>query len=704
MRVSPHKLNFSEALRTRWYWLFAFLLILLVWLLLVLALNPAIHPGGTVISQPYGLATDIENRALDLLFQLRDARRPELRDRGRGEPIVIIGIDEETLRHVSERRYNWPRSNYARLIDRASLGGATAIGLDVLLAGSSGPSAEARREDDELAQSIKQAGNVVLGEQSAGVHTPPVKPEPMFANVALATGFIDIIPDSDGFVRSARIRHFIGGEDWALSFAAHLVETHRTARIIDREIAARKIQGIDPGRARERAVEVAMREAPLTEPTRSILRCGDRLLPLRPDGRLQLDFRTRSPAFRYISAWKVLAPEAGNSTAALFKDRIVLISHTAIADQDFYPTPLFEPHPLTRLFDRTQSAGPIGALGVEIHATAIATMIDGNPPGRPGLPWQASFMIALMLLSGLGLFRLQPWPGMFIALLAAAGALAVSAWAFEARATVLPLSTAWIGLAVQTPLALALRHARERAFREETERQRAQMMDIFSRCVSPEVAETLWRKRDQVSLAGERRLVTIIFTDVRNFTPLTEGSTSEEVVEWLSDYFTRMNAIVTSRGGHISKFIGDGLMIVFGAPLAGTAEDEARAGVECGVAMLDEVEQINRDWHGTARPQLQIGVGIHTGEATCGVVGSSQRLEYTIIGDTVNVASRLESKTKDLGVPLLLSAATARLVESVIPLRSLGETDIKGKSVRIEVLTVDRENLSNRRARPCSAT
>ena len=215
------------------------------------------------------------------------------------------------------------------------------------------------------------------------------------------------------------------------------------------------------------------------------------------------------------------------------------------------------------------------------------------------------------------------------------------------------------------------------------------MMEIFSRCVSPEVAETLWQQRESITLKGERRIVTLIFTDIRNFTTLCEGSDSSKVVEWLKEYFSRMNEIVTAHGGHISKFIGDGLMIVFGAPLSRSHETEARAAVDCGLAMLEDVKKINQDWLGTGRPEIAIGVGIHTGEATCGVVGSLQRLEYTIIGDTVNLAARLESKTKEMGVPLLLSAETAKYLDDKHILRKLGEVDVKGKNIKTTVFTID---------------
>jgi len=219
-------------------------------------------------------------------------------------------------------------------------------------------------------------------------------------------------------------------------------------------------------------------------------------------------------------------------------------------------------------------------------------------------------------------------------------------------------------------------------------------MDIFSRFVSKEVAVQMWNQRGHLSLAGERRIVTVIFTDIRNFTTLSESVSSATVVEWLNDYFSRMNAVVESYGGHINKFLGDGLMIVFGAPIDRGDEEEARAAVDCGLAMLLAVENMNTEWANTGRPVVKIGVGVHTGEATCGVVGAEKRLEYTLIGDTVNLASRLESTTKELGVSILISDATAKLLKDDYELRPLGEVKVKGKTINTTVLTVSRKGSS----------
>ena len=667
------------------------MLTLFLWLLVALAMRPTPDADASFATRPYGLTTSLENQAIDLLFQLRDVRHKESRERGRQEPIVIIGIDDEALQSVGLRAQNWPRSNYARLIDAASEGGAAVIGLDLLLMGESGSAEADRKQDQALVEAISHAGNVVIADKTAGGGMPAIKPLPTFAQAAWSVGFVDLPLDSDGLLRSVAVRlPSPGQDDPQLSFAARLVEGFRFTEIYDRKIKELKANGTNDEEAQALAMPLAQRDAVLKQAPNGNLFCGERLLPLRTDGFLQLDFRGRPPAFRYVPAIQILN-KTSNDPAELFRDRIVLIAQTSPAGGDYFATPFFEPSVLTRLLDRTSPAVPVRTSGVEIHATAIATMLYGNSPFRLPYRWQILIVLLPMFLAALAVFYLRAKWALLAIVLIAAAVLVISSWAFNSRAVVLPLANSWLGLALLTPAGLSLRYARERALRDETERERQQMMDIFSRCVSPAVAEKLWLQRDQITLRGERRVVTIIFTDIRNFTTLSETSSSEKVVEWLTEYFARMNTVVTLHGGHISKFIGDGLMIVFGAPLARSEQAEARAAVECGIAMLSEVTKINEDWRGTGRPHIQIGVGIHTGEATCGVVGSEQRQEYTIIGDTVNLAARLESKTKDLRVSLLLSEATANRLDGQQMLRPLGQTEVKGKNMKINVFSIEDE-------------
>lgn len=657
--------SFVSSLLRRRYWALAILLTLAVWAGLSLAMRPLRDPGGSsYASHPYGLTTGLENHVLDLFFQLRDARHPNLRERGLAEPITIIEIDDATIKASGVRIQKWPRDLYARLIDRASVGGASVIGLDIFLSEAGGASAEDKAADQKLVKSITDAGNVVIAMKTSAGGFEELKPLPMFAEAAYATGFVDLPLDDDGFVRSSQL--FLPGKDAQFSLATRVAEGYLTANAPE---------GAPPQYLKPDAD--------------GTVRLGDRVIRLRNDLNLQLDFRARAPAFRRISAADILANK--QIPDDLFSNRIVLIGASNIDAPDLFPTPFYEPSALARLFDRSLPNAPRRTPGVELHANAAATILFGKSLIRPRYVWQVLAVLLSLTLVALSVFGLRALWGMLAVVLVAALALVVSSWAFNAHGVILPLASAWLGMAILTPAGLGLRYARERLLRSETEAERAQMMDIFSRFVSTDVANEMWERRGQAALAGENRTVTIIFTDIRNFTTLSESAPSDTVVEWLNDYFGRMNTIVESFGGHVNKYIGDGLMIVFGAPIDRGDKEEARAAVDCGLAMLDEVERMNKDWEGTGRPVVKIGCGIHTGEATCGVVGAERRLEYTVIGDTVNLSARLESTTKEFGVPILISEATARLLDDKYEVKPLGEAKVKGKTKSTTVLTIARK-------------
>ena len=638
-----------------------------------MAMRPLKDASGSYASYPYGLLTGFENQALDLLFQLREARRPETRTRAEREPITIIEIDDYTIRRSNVRIQKWPRDLYARLIDHASQNGAAVIGLDVFLSEAGGASVEDKVADQKLAKSIAEAGNVVLAMKTYSGGFEELQPLAMFADAAYAVGFVDLPLDNDGFVRSAQLFLERPGETSKISFGTRLVEGYLAAMAPESEAP----QYLGPG-------------------TNGNLRLGARSIILRNDGNLQLDFRGRWGSFRNVSAAQILLP--GDSTftrtpppADLFRDRIVLIGASNIDSPDLFATPHYEYSALARLLYRGLPVAPMRMPGVEIHANAAATLLSGKMLKRPAYALQILGVLIILALVALAMFYLRPLFAFVAVLVIGVSSLIVASWAFNGHGTILPLAGVWLGMIVLTPVGLWVRDARERLLRRETEAERLQVMDIFSRFVSGDVAVAVWEKRGQASLIGENRTVTIIFTDIRGFTTLSESAQSEEVVEWLNDYFGRMNEIVERHGGHINKYIGDGLMIVFGAPVDRGDREEALAAVECGLEMLDEVERMNEDWKGLGRPVVKIGCGIHTGLATCGVVGADRRLEYTIIGDTVNLSARLESTTKEFSVPILISEPTAKLIESNYDVRPLGEVKVKGKTQNTTVFTVSRK-------------
>jgi adenylate cyclase len=671
--MAARRSSFVSNLLRRRYWALALALALAVWLGVAFAMRPLREEGGGYERNPYGLTTSLENRALDLLFQLRDARRPETRERGLKEPITIIEIDERAIRASNVRLQKWPRDWYARLVDRAREGGAKVVGLDVYLSEEGGTSVEDKAADQTLADAIYNTDNVVLAQKLEAGGIPAIIPLPEFSDGATAVGFVDLPHDSDSFVRTTQLVRGTQkeGEQAQFSFAAALAQLYSGDE--------------------------------LKPDTDYSFRFGDRVLPLRTDETMQLDFRGRTPAFRTVSAADILFNEGAQPSDDLFRDRIVIIGATNNDAPDLFFTPFYEPLTLTRLFDRNLPVIPARMPGVEIHANAAATMLFGQTLRRPAYVWQVALVLLALALASLPVFYLRALLAFVCVVVIAIALLAASMWAFDAHNLILPLASSWLALGLFAPLGFALRYAHERAVREEKEAERAQIMDIFSRCVSTEVAEELWQKRDQVELGGEARVVTIAFTDIRGFTTLSESANSSaEVVAWLNDYFSRMHRIISFYGGHINKYIGDGLMIVFGAPVNRGEKLEARAAVLCGLEMLEEVERMNEEWKGTGRPHIAIGVGIHTGEATCGVVGAPGRLEYTIIGDTVNLAARLESTTKEAGVALLVSSATAELLGVDYVAEPLGDFKVKGKTVSTSVFTVSKRESA--RHAPAAAT
>ncbi len=654
-------------------------------------MRPLKDADGSYASRPYGLTTGLENQALDLLFQVRDVRRPQQRMRGFSEPITIIEVDEAAIKASGVRLQKWPRDWYARLVDRASEGGATVIGLDFFLSEAGGRSTEDAKTDQQLAESIANAGNVVVAMKLDAGGYEAINPLPMYGQAAWATGFVDVPVDNDGFVRSLLLFRARPGENTEFSFATRVVEGHLLAQAYSQKLTELQGRALSEEAAADEAAQYAQQKSEMKPWGKDAIMINERVIALRNDNTLQLDYRTRPPAFRRISAADLLFNDQAQISDDLFRDRIVLIGSTNIDAPDLFPTPFYEASWLPRLLDRRMPTAPARTPGVELHATAAATMLFGNTLTRPRYRWQVSLLLLPLVFAALAVFRLRALWALLAVFLLALAVLVVALLAFSSRGMILPLATTWLGLVLLAPTGLGLRYAREHMLLGEKEAERAQVMDILSRCVSQNVAEELWQRRDQI-VSGERRIVTIMFTDIRNFTTLSETAASDDLVEWLNDYFSRMHESIEAHCGHIDKFIGDGLMIVFGAPASRGDEAEARAAVACGLQMLDEVERMNEEWKELDRPQIRIGVGIHTGEATCGVVGAERRLEYTVIGDTVNLAARLESTTKEYGVPLLISEATARLLNEDFEAHALGEVKVKGKNASTRIYTVKQRN------------
>ncbi|MFI5335009.1 MAG: adenylate/guanylate cyclase domain-containing protein, partial [Chlamydiales bacterium] len=200
----------------------------------------------------------------------------------------------------------------------------------------------------------------------------------------------------------------------------------------------------------------------------------------------------------------------------------------------------------------------------------------------------------------------------------------------------------------------------------------------FTRYVSQHIMETILKSEAPVKLEGERRKITLLFSDIRQFTKLAEKLPPEEVVSFLNEYFGVMVEVIFKNEGTLDKFIGDGMMIEFGAPLEDPLQ-EIHA-VTTAIEMQQEAQKLCAKWEKEGKPRIEIGIGIHTGIAIVGNIGSERRIEYTAVGDTVNVAARLEQLTKQLKMPILMSESTAKAVEKQFALKNLGPAILPGRT------------------------
>jgi len=232
------------------------------------------------------------------------------------------------------------------------------------------------------------------------------------------------------------------------------------------------------------------------------------------------------------------------------------------------------------------------------------------------------------------------------------------------------------------------------------ERERARVRQMFGRYVSDQVVEALLQSGNRPELGGQSQTLTVLFSDIRNFTTLSERLNAKEVVEMLNTYFERACAAMLAEGGSIDKFIGDAIMVEFGSPLP--VADHAIRGVRAALALRAVAEEF-ADWMqqrfpGRDLPEFAVGIGLHSGEAVIGNIGSQARMEFTAIGDTVNLASRLEGMTKQLGCVILASEATIASAGGAVVCGRSEVVTVKGREtpVRVfEVLAANSEGVSD---------
>ncbi len=605
--------------------------------------------------------------------------------------IVLVKIDDAAIRQMAPTfgRWPWPRLALSFALDFLRRGGAKVVAVDVILAEQDKVIAEyvfdpgtpgeehwtAKQSENALVESLQRAGNVILladavyegttvdGQKDRDIanwpgspfHAGPLaQPRPLIlppyqaltdASAGLAHNFL--VRDADGPAR--RMAPFVvseGKELPSLGIAAALRAGDFTPADVSGDGEYLRI--------RDRRVPLVDRTMLINYKAPAFVRnaAGD------------LDPPYPSYGFReiYWAEQALLEGKKPDLDPAIFKDKIVFIGLAASGLVDVFGTPL--------------SSGSMP--GIQLHAT-MADSILANRFIRPA-PDRSRLLAVVVTALAIGLLAaFLPFASS-----AAASMAILGGWTFYTFAAF--KGGLWLNL-VQPVAAGGLALFFGTAYQYFIEgREKRKVARLFGRYVSKDVYAHLMSNPDLAELGGKRREMTVLFSDIRGFTSVTERGDPEELVAQLNEYFTRMVDIVFKHHGTVDKFVGDMVMALFSAPVDDA--DHAQHAVEAAIEMVHELGALNRGWVARGMAQLDIGVGVNSGDMIAGNIGSSAIMSYTVIGDNVNLGSRLESLNKEYKTRIIISDATRGRLTGDFDIRPLGDVIVKGKSKAVQIFEV----------------
>ena len=394
----------------------------------------------------------------------------------------------------------------------------------------------------------------------------------------------------------------------------------------------------------------------------SLLAIGNRRIPVNESGRLLINYYGPPKTFKTYSFIDVLT---GKVPPKVFKDKIVLVGATAIGIYDLRNTPFGTNFP-----------------GIEIHANVIGNIITNNFLYRPAwmLLVDLGIIVILGLLLGLILSPLTALWNLIVAVVFWIGYNFLAQWFFESKHL-------WIS-SLYPNLTVFLVFTGVVVFKYLTEeKSKKEIKSAFKQYVSPHVVDEIIKDPSRLTLGGERREVTVMFSDIRGFTSISETLSPTELVTLLNSYLTPMTEIVLKYDGTVDKFIGDAIMAFFGAPLE--LKDHANRACYVAINMIERLKELNEEWSKKGWPEIRIGIGINSGEVAVGNMGSQSRFDYTVMGDNVNLASRLEGTNKVYGTSIIISEFTYQRIErNEILCRELDFVRVKGKKKPVRIYEV----------------
>ncbi|OGS17574.1 MAG: hypothetical protein A2219_01340 [Elusimicrobia bacterium RIFOXYA2_FULL_50_26] len=382
-------------------------------------------------------------------------------------------------------------------------------------------------------------------------------------------------------------------------------------------------------------------------------------IPMNGYNEMLINFYGGYDCFPYYSYYKVLNGDISDNR---FQNKIVLVGGTA-----------------TALFDQTAVPFIHVFPGVEVHATVMSNILRGEFLRPWPKPFTFLLIVACAFLSAFLLSSMSPLWGGVSALSILAGYFFATYFLFAARFVYAEFMAPAASLTFSYVGTLFYKYIVE-------EKEKRHIKKTFGQYLSPRVMEQVLSDPGYLKLGGQKQNLTVLFSDIRNFTTMTEASDSVELVSQLNEYLSKMVEVVFRHDGTLDKFIGDAVMAIWGAPIP--QNDHARRAVHCAIDMLEELDKLNAKWKAEGRSPLEIGIGVNTGDMIVGNMGSKEKMEYTVIGDNVNLGSRLEGLNKEYGTHIIISDATYQAVRDMVEARHLGDVKVKGKTKAVEVYAV----------------
>ena len=620
---------------------------------------------------------ELRLRTFDL-FQVLRPREQTIR------PVAIVDIDEASLKEIGQ--WPWPRTVVADLITRLKEQGALVVGFDIIFPEpdrmSPAVAAESFRglddetraklsglpsNDDVLADAIKHA-RVVVGQAGSATSQPRTP-----AEMTLQTGFVTMGPDPLPFLVSfpGLLRNVLPIEQAAAGRGLFSINPERDGIIRRVPVIMEAQDALVPSLAMEMlrvvsgasAIQVRSGEAGVQSVSVRGL-----TVPTDRNGQVWVHFNKHDPA-RYVSAKDVLQ---GKLSRDRLRGKLVLVGTSAIGLLDIKTTPVEAVMP-----------------GVEVHAEIIESVLTQSPLSHPEYAIGAEIIMAVLL--GLAIIIAAPLLSATVVValgaMLIAGLIALSWYLFVVHSLLIdftyPLISSWLIYLVLTFV---------NYFREQKQRQ--QIRSAFGFYLSPHMVEQLARSPEKLVLGGEERRMTILFSDVRGFTSISEHYKDDPqgLTHLMNRFLTPLTNAIIERKGTIDKYIGDAIMAFWNAPVDDDEQevnacDAALAMQERAAALNAELKQ-EADAKGGAYMPLRIGIGLNTGPCVVGNMGSDFRFNYSVLGDTVNVASRLEARTKDYRLPLVIGSRTAERAKDKFTTMEIDLIQVKGKKQPEAVFTV----------------